>query len=243
MRILVTAGGTEEPIDGVRSICNTSTGTTGSFLARFFHERGAEVFLLHAQRVEPTLTGFEAQSFLSCADLSEKLRHHLGNSDWDAVVHLAAVGDYSVASVEVDGHVKFSPGERKIPSGHEILLRLKPNPKLVDSLRTWSRNPKIRIIAFKLTHEQDSDLRHLSVETLMQRAQPDLIVHNDLSEISRERHRASFFDPAGLLFRTMNKPEMAEKLWEWMTSNRAVTHMESGSQKSGVTARSLNYEN
>lgn len=243
MRILVTAGGTEEPIDGVRSICNTSTGTTGSFLAQFFHDRGAEVFLLHAQRVQPTPTGLPTETFLSCEDLARKLRHQLGNSDWDAIVHLAAVGDYSVASVEVNGRVKFSSGDRKIPSGQEILLRLKPNPKLVDSLRTWSRNPKIRIIAFKLTHEQDSDLRHQAVETLMQRAQSDLIVHNDLSEISRERHLASFFDPAGLLFRTTNKPEMAEKLWEWMTTGPAVIQAESGSPTSGATARSLKHEN
>ena len=46
----MTAGGTEEPIDSVRSLTNTSTGATGAVLARTFIEKGAEVLLLHAER-------------------------------------------------------------------------------------------------------------------------------------------------------------------------------------------------
>jgi phosphopantothenoylcysteine decarboxylase/phosphopantothenate--cysteine ligase len=47
--ILITSGGTEEPIDGVRSITNTSTGHTGAELATWFADHGANVTLLHSQ--------------------------------------------------------------------------------------------------------------------------------------------------------------------------------------------------
>ncbi len=216
MRILITAGGTEEPIDGVRRISNTSTGATGMLLARSFFEKGADIMLLHAQRIPPPDIGCRSETFLSCADLEAALRRHLGSSDWDVVVHLAAVGDYSVASVEVEGRVIPAPLQGKITSGPEVLLRLKPNPKLVDSLRDWSRNPEMRIIAFKLTKESDSDSRREAVDRLMRRARPDLIVHNDLSEISEERHTASLFDANSLLARTDTKEELAHRLWEWI---------------------------
>ena len=53
MRVLVTAGGTEEPIDGVRRLAKLSTGATGATIAAHFAERGAEVLLLHGERAAP----------------------------------------------------------------------------------------------------------------------------------------------------------------------------------------------
>ena len=62
----------------------------------------------------------------------------------DAVIHLAAVSDYAVASVEIDGEVAAGTG--KIPSGHGVVIRLRPNPKLIDDLKSWSVNPAIRVV-------------------------------------------------------------------------------------------------
>ena len=52
MKILVTLGGTEEPLDGVRCLSNRSTGSTGRAIAAHFASRGAQVTLLHAERVQ-----------------------------------------------------------------------------------------------------------------------------------------------------------------------------------------------
>ena len=105
MKILVTAGGTEEPVDGVRRLTNSSTGATGGALARHFAEGGAEVLLLHAERAPLSGIPVERETFVTFADLEAALRRILSEDRWDAVVHAAAVSDYSVASVEVDGRV------------------------------------------------------------------------------------------------------------------------------------------
>ena len=213
MRILVTAGGTEEPVDGVRRLTNTSTGATGGVLAQTLAENGAEVLLLHAARAPLDLIAVQRDTFVTFADLENALRRHLGASDWDAVVHLAAVSDYSVASVDVDGHSVPHGDQGKIDSGHEVVIRLTPNPKLIDSLKSWSRNRAIRVIGFKLTNDPDPADRAARVRALLDRGAIDFAVHNDLGEMTAHRHPAEIWSRQGPLHRTATKKELAEALW------------------------------
>jgi len=120
LRILVTAGGTEEPVDGVRRLTNISTGATGGVLSRFFAEAGAEVLLLHAERAPLDEIPVRQETFLSFADLSAVLRGLLEERPWDAVVHLAAVSDYSIAAIEVDGRPVAPGATGKIGTGREV---------------------------------------------------------------------------------------------------------------------------
>jgi phosphopantothenoylcysteine synthetase/decarboxylase len=223
MRILVTAGGTEEPVDGVRCLTNSSTGATGGVLARFFAECDAEVLLLHAARAQLSGIAVDREAFVTFADLGRALEHHLSSRDWDAVVHLAAVSDYSVASIEVDGSEVSPEGSGKIGSGHEVVIRLAPNPKLIDSLKTWSRNPSIRVVGFKLTDEPDPARRVDQVRTLLARGVADLVVHNDVREIDEVRHLATIHDSEGQILQTETKEQLAKELW------RLLAAMASGS--------------
>jgi phosphopantothenoylcysteine decarboxylase/phosphopantothenate--cysteine ligase len=216
MKILVTAGGTEEPVDSVRRLTNTSSGATGTVLARHFSDRGAEVLLLHAERAPINDVGFRRETFVTFVDLKKALHHLLSNESWDVIVHLAAVGDYSVASVEVNGQ-PFTVGRGKIGTGHEVTLQLTANPKIIDSLRRWSLNPEIMIVGFKLTDEDDPTLREKAVHLLMDRARPDLVVHNDLGEIDREHHKATIYDRTGLVTQSGTKAAMAQNLWHLIT--------------------------
>jgi len=214
MKILVTAGGTEEPVDGVRRLTNTSTGATGGVLARHFADCGAEVLLLHAERASLSAIEVERDTFVTFADLEVALRRHLGGRDWDAIVHLAAVSDYSVASVEVDGRLIAHGDRGKIGTGREVVIRLAPKPKLIDALNTWSRNPLIQVVGFKLTDEPDPAKRAASVRALLARGTTDLVVHNDLSEIEGEHHQAEIWTPDGPIARTNTKTELARALFE-----------------------------
>ena len=67
MKILVTLGGTEEPLDGVRCLSNRSTGSTGRAIAAHFASRGAQVTLLHAERVQVGDLAFERLGLLLVA--------------------------------------------------------------------------------------------------------------------------------------------------------------------------------
>lgn len=212
MKVLITAGGTEEALDGVRRLSNTSTGATGLALARFFAEHGAEVVLLHAARVDVRGLPFETESWVTFDDLASALENHLGTRHYDAVIHLAAVSDYRLASAELDG-LPVAAGDRgKIGTGRELVLRLHPNPKLIDSLRCWSRNPEVKVVGFKLTDDPDAESRAAQVNTLLERGVADLVVHNDIREIGPGRHLARIHTAAGVAADTTDKNEMAQAL-------------------------------
>lgn len=222
MRILITAGGTEEPLDGVRCLTNRSTGATGGVLARYFAERGAEVLLLHAERAQLANIAVERATFVTFADLGRALEDHLSTHDFDIVVHLAAVGDYSVASLEVDGREIPLRGEGKVGSGHEVVIRLAPNPKLIDSLKKWSRNPAVQVVGFKLTDEPDAEIRAAQVRALLDRSAADLVVHNDVREIDDRHHLATIHDRRGPLVRTETKQHLAQELWRLVAAGEAT---------------------
>jgi phosphopantothenoylcysteine synthetase/decarboxylase len=218
VRILVTAGGTEEPVDGVRRLTNLSTGATGNVLARHFAERGAEVLLLQAEKAPPSKDPIERQTFVTFADLEAALRRNLGERRWDAVVHLAAVSDYSVESIEVDGRIFPADGHGKIGSDREVVIRLRPNPKLIDSFRKWSLNADMLVVGFKLTDDADPSSCEAQVRRLLDRGTTDLVVHNDLHDITGESHRAAIFDRRGPLVRTETKEELAQELFRLLTN-------------------------
>lgn len=218
MKILVTAGGTEEPIDGVRRLTNLSTGATGGVLARHFVESGAEVLLLHAERADLSVRRVERETFVTFADLESALQRSLSERSWDAVVHLAAVSDYSVASIEVDGRSLPAHDHGKIGSGSEVLIRLQPNPKMIDSIKRWSLEPNPLVVGFKLTNTTDPSARDSEVRQLLDRGTTDLVVHNDLHDIDDDQHVTTIFDCRGPLAQTATKEQLARELFRLMTN-------------------------
>jgi phosphopantothenoylcysteine synthetase/decarboxylase len=211
MRVLITSGGTEEPLDGVRRLSNLSTGATGAALANGFAERGAEVLLVHAERAALPEPGIESRTFVTFADLERVLMSALGERFWDAVIHAAAVGDYRIAALEVDGR-NVEAGRGKIGTGREVVVRLAPNPKLLDSLRTWSSNAEIAVVGFKLTDHADPEERRSHVRALIDRGVADFVVHNDVSQIDNRRHLATIFRGHRVVATTDTKERLAEEL-------------------------------
>ncbi len=181
LRVLVTSGGTTEPIDGVRVLTNTSTGGTGAGVAAHLARCGHEVVLLRARASAPCPPLVREEIFGSFADLDAALTRLLGSERFDAVIHAAAVGDFGVEAVIVDGQV-CTGSDPKLDSRHPPLLRLKANPKLVDTLRLRSRNPALQVVAFKLTNGAEAVSRHEAVRALFDHSGADWVVHNDLAE-------------------------------------------------------------
>lgn len=178
LRVLITSGGTAEPIDGVRVLTNTSTGATGALLARHFARRGHDVVLLRATTAEPVASVRERE-FRTHADLERALATLLGNESFDIVVHAAAVSDFRVAHISVDGQP--APAGGKIPSDADVQLALAPQTKLVGQLRRWSRHAGVRLVAFKLTEHATPAAARAAVDRLFASAHVDFVVHNDLA--------------------------------------------------------------
>ena len=76
----------------------------------------------------------------------------------------------------------------KLSSESDLLLRLKPNPKLLDRIRSWSKNPDVRVIGFKLTDTEDLQQRYAAVKKQFDDSDVDVVVHNDLTDISDAVH-------------------------------------------------------
>lgn len=185
-RVLVTSGGTREPIDGVRSIANTSTGATGAAIADALAARGMQVTFIHAKGSALPASPCERVAFETFQDLDHALKRELSRGGYSSVVHLAAVSDYGVRSVETAGG-QVIPREGKVDSGEDLVLKLSRNPKLVDRIKEYAPAPAPKLVAFKLTHTPDGDLRRQAVERLAANPAVDYVVHNDLSEIDPAR--------------------------------------------------------
>jgi phosphopantothenoylcysteine decarboxylase/phosphopantothenate--cysteine ligase len=181
LRVLVTSGGTAEAIDAVRVLTNTSTGRTGSGIADALARSGHDVVLLRSRDSAPAPPGCREETFSSFADLDAALARILSSEHFDAAVHAAAVSDFGVGEVMVDG-VARPPSADKLDSDSAPVIRLRPHPKLLDGLRGRSLNESIRIVAFKLTAGGDRDGDRRAVAELFDRSGADLVVHNSLAE-------------------------------------------------------------
>ena len=178
LRVLVTAGGTAEPVDGVRVLTNTSTGATGALIATQLARAGNEVVLLRAQGALAADGPCREETFVTFAQLEAALRRLLAAESFDAVIHAAAVSDYRVDMVVMAEGAE--PVAGKLPSGGAPVLKLRPNPRLVDQLRGWSRAP-FTLVAFKLTHGAEAAQAGEAVQKLFAHSGADFVVHNDLS--------------------------------------------------------------
>lgn len=131
-RIVVTAGGTEEPIDAVRILANRSSGRQGIALAEAARDRGADVTLIAARVSVPLPEGVTIVRAMSVNALDAALRNALlaapnGGAAMpaDALIATAAVSDFRVAG---------GPLTEKLRRDGEITLRLTPTPDLLAGL-------------------------------------------------------------------------------------------------------------
>jgi phosphopantothenoylcysteine decarboxylase/phosphopantothenate--cysteine ligase len=89
-RVVVSAGGTREPIDLVRFVGNRSSGRMGVAVAAEAKRRGADVTLVYANGVAPAPAGIEVVPAPTAADLGREM---LARADADVVFMAAAVSD------------------------------------------------------------------------------------------------------------------------------------------------------
>lgn len=150
-RILVTAGGTREPLDPVRFIGNRSSGKQGVALARAAAARGAEVHLVVANiedgvLAESGIAGVEVTHVSTTRQLQEATLLAAGTAD--LVIMAAAVADYRPETV-ADAKIK------KESQGDTLDLRLVKNPDILREL-TAARRDGQTVIGFAAETEPDA---------------------------------------------------------------------------------------
>jgi phosphopantothenoylcysteine decarboxylase/phosphopantothenate--cysteine ligase len=117
--VLVTAGGTREPIDPVRFIGNRSSGKMGYALAAEAARRGAKVILVSAPTSLPTPTGCELMCVTTTAEMREAVLAKLPKAT--TVIMAAAVSDYRMAEVSKQKIKRDGPRMLKLEPTADIL--------------------------------------------------------------------------------------------------------------------------
>jgi phosphopantothenoylcysteine decarboxylase/phosphopantothenate--cysteine ligase len=166
--VLVTAGGTREPLDSVRFLGNRSSGRMGVALADAARARGARVTLLAANLLVPTPAGVEVVPVPTAADLR---REALARDDADVILMAAAVSDYRPAESL----------ETKRPKGAEPwTVELVPTADVARALgaarRDRARSGQV-LVAFGAESGEDGLARKRSMLT---DKNVDLVVYNDI---------------------------------------------------------------
>jgi phosphopantothenoylcysteine decarboxylase/phosphopantothenate--cysteine ligase len=167
LRVLVTAGGTREPIDSVRYIGNRSSGRMGLALAEEAARRGADVTLVAANVTLPRPDGIEGVDVETTAELEAAVRDHFASAD--VLIMAAAPSDFRPAE----------PTDAKIPrdGSHGLSIELEPTTDIVAAVAA-DRRPGQTVIGFAAEHGEGAVER--GREKLVRKAL-DAVVVNDIS--------------------------------------------------------------
>jgi phosphopantothenoylcysteine decarboxylase/phosphopantothenate--cysteine ligase len=209
-RIVVTAGGTREPIDPVRYIGNRSTGKMGVALAEAALARGAAVTLIAAAVEVPLPDGVGVVRVESTADLAEALRAAMSPADGaaaDALVMAAAVADFTPAR----------PSDRKIARAGGLTLELSPTPDLLAevaaSVASATARPRPVLVGFAA---ETGGLERAPAK--LQAKGIDLLVANDVAEpgsgFGTDTNRVLILDRGGTVDQLpmLSKREVADRI-------------------------------
>ncbi|MCX7641365.1 MAG: hypothetical protein N2Z20_01875, partial [Elusimicrobiales bacterium] len=113
------------------------------------------------------------------------LKKELSSSKYDAVIHLAAVSDYSPYLLITNSGIKIKiPSKQKISINENFCIKFKKNFKILNRLKIYSKNKNIKIIPFKLTSSASKKQVIYSIKKL----KTEWVIHNDTSKIKRKSH-------------------------------------------------------
>jgi phosphopantothenoylcysteine decarboxylase/phosphopantothenate--cysteine ligase len=182
--IVVTAGGTREPIDPVRYIGNRSTGRMGVAVAEAALARGARVTLVAVNIEVPDPDGGDVLRAGSTGDLRAALLRLTtaadGQAGFDALVMAAAVADFRPAAT----------ADRKLERGNGLTLELEPTPDLLAEVGRIARGLDAEGAVSRRPLSPPPVLVGFAAETgsldraadKLRRKGVDLLVANDVSE-------------------------------------------------------------
>ena len=171
-RVVVTAGGTREPIDPVRFVGNRSSGLMGFALAEAARDRGATVTLITGAYSAMPPAGIPLTHVESTREMLDAVLAECANAD--ALIMAAAVADYTVATPATQKIKKGSAAENADGS---LTLQLVPNP---DILKELAKTPAVRSLVRVGFAAETEDIaanatRKLAAKDL------DILVANDVA--------------------------------------------------------------
>jgi len=215
--VLITAGGTREPIDGVRFLGNRSSGRMGYALAEEALSRGARVILVSAATALPVPTGVEFLPVSTAAEMRNAVLTALPRAT--LVLKAAAVADFRPAQV--------APG--KLQRTASLTLTLEPTEDIVAEV-VARKSPGTLVIAFAAEIPEPGTNATVRAREKMRRKGVDAIVVNDVSTPglgfdSDQNAGAMLFADHEIDLPPMSKRHMAARILDQVATLRRFTHV------------------
>ncbi len=219
-RVVVTAGGTQEPIDQVRFVGNRSSGKMGYALAIEARDRGAEVILISGPVALDAPYGVEVHRVETAVQMRDAVRSAV--VDADVLVMSAAVADYRPAEAAAQKLKKGGAQERADQNGFS--LRLVRNPDILEELaesvdkQGGDERPKQRLVRVGFAAETNDLANYARAKLVAKRL--DLLVANDVSRsdsgFGTDTNKVYIFHAGGAMedLPVMPKTGVATAIWD-----------------------------
>lgn len=221
-KILITAGPTWVPIDRVRVISNVSSGRTGMTIAQYASKAGADVTLLlgpvdavvssqlplgpespvrNMSSGRGSVGRLKIIRFRYFDELLKLIRQQLKKTKYDIIIHGAAVSDYRPVKTS---YSKIKSGKKR------LAIHLEPTVKIIDTIRQEAKGAFL--VMFKLeAGKPDKELIETAYKK-MRFSKADLIVANNIDDISEDKHMAYIIDLGKRAVAVETKRELARAL-------------------------------
>jgi phosphopantothenoylcysteine decarboxylase/phosphopantothenate--cysteine ligase len=221
-RVVVTAGGTQEPIDPVRYVGNRSSGKMGYALATEARDRGADVMLISGPVGLQVPYGVELRRVETAIQMRDAV--HSAIRDADVLVMSAAVADFRPAAPAAQ-KIKKGTGEAS-GNGEGFLLQLVRNPdilgELAEQFHEQVENTQRRLVRVGFAAETHDLIANAQSKLAAKRL--DLLVANDVSRadsgFGTDTNKVLIFHANGTVedLAVMPKTDVAAAIWDRIVS-------------------------
>ena len=203
-KILISLGGTYEPIDSVRGITNKSSGKMGLALAKEAYIRGADLTLVVANVSVEIPSVFDVVRVETSSEMNEAILRLV--PDFDIFISAAAVSDFEFRK----------KSDKKIDSSSSLFLNLKPTTKIIRQIKDI--NPDIFLVGFKAEFNISKDEIIECARKQIADAGTDLVIANDISkencQFGSDDNEVLIVDDEVLTVPLASKREIAKSIFD-----------------------------
>lgn len=217
LRVVISAGGTQEPLDPVRHVGNRSSGRMGYALAEAARDYGAQVTLVTAPTGLPPVYGVDTVPVRTAAEMHDAVIDRLDSTD--VLIMAAAVADYRPAHT-AEHKIKKQDGE--------LVLRLERTVDILAAVAKRRTGPADGKIIVGFAAETENLLENARDKLLRKRL--DLLVANDVSasdsgfEVATNRVTLLTPDGAPDPLPLLPKEEVAERILDRVAALWRASH-------------------
>lgn len=203
-KILISLGGTYEPIDSVRGITNKSSGKMGLALAKEAYIRGADLTLVVAKVSVEIPSVFNVIHVETSSEMNDAILKLI--PDFDIFISAAAVSDFEFRK----------KSDKKIDSSSSLFLNLKPTTKIIRQIKEI--NPDIFLVGFKAEFNISKSEIIECARKQIENAGTDLVIANDISKdnchFGSDNNEVMIVDDDVLTIPLASKREIAKSIFD-----------------------------